>query len=72
MLQSILYGAYDIFLSCFSLSFIYFLLKWSFFICLLDMLLVWPGGLSIGCPKNAGAARTYFNADLLSLRFTQG
>ena len=27
-----------------------------------------PGGLSIGCPNNAGAAGTYFNADLLSLR----
>lgn len=26
------------------------------------------GGLSIGCPGNAGAAGTYFNADLLSLR----
>ncbi|GAV89383.1 hypothetical protein CFOL_v3_32800, partial [Cephalotus follicularis] len=26
------------------------------------------GGLSIGCPWNAGAAGTYFNADLLSLR----
>jgi hypothetical protein len=26
------------------------------------------GGLSIGCPRNSGAAGTYFNADLLSLR----
>ncbi|XP_011018659.1 PREDICTED: uncharacterized protein LOC105121628 isoform X1 [Populus euphratica] len=26
------------------------------------------GGLSIGCPGNAGAAGTFFNADLLSLR----
>ncbi|CAI0388569.1 unnamed protein product [Linum tenue] len=26
------------------------------------------GGYSIGCPENAGAAGTYFNADLLSLR----
>ncbi|KAM5573238.1 hypothetical protein ABKV19_012995 [Rosa sericea] len=26
------------------------------------------GGLSIGCPGNSGAAGTYFNADLLSLR----
>nr|XP_048319674.1 uncharacterized protein LOC107405408 [Ziziphus jujuba var. spinosa] len=26
------------------------------------------GGLSVGCPGNAGAAGTYFNADLLSLR----
>ena len=26
------------------------------------------GGVSIGCPGNAGAAGTYFNADLLSLR----
>ncbi|CAN1248608.1 hypothetical protein LINPERPRIM_LOCUS6806 [Linum perenne] len=26
------------------------------------------GGSSIGCPENAGAAGTYFNADLLSLR----
>ncbi|XP_071722506.1 uncharacterized protein [Rutidosis leptorrhynchoides] len=26
------------------------------------------GGFSIGCPRNAGAAGTYFNADLLSLR----
>ncbi|KAK4557643.1 hypothetical protein RGQ29_007416 [Quercus rubra] len=26
------------------------------------------GGWSMGCPRNAGAAGTYFNADLLSLR----
>lgn len=26
------------------------------------------GGWSTGCPRNAGAAGTYFNADLLSLR----
>lgn len=26
------------------------------------------GGLSIGCPGNSGAAGTYFNANLLSLR----
>lgn len=26
------------------------------------------GGFSIGCPMNAGAAGTFFNADLLSLR----
>lgn len=26
------------------------------------------GGLSIGCPENAGAAGTYFDATLLSLR----
>lgn len=26
------------------------------------------GGMSFGCPRNSGAAGTYFNADLLSLR----
>lgn len=26
------------------------------------------GGFSFGCPGNSGAAGTYFNADLLSLR----
>ena len=26
------------------------------------------GGLSIGCPENSGAAGTYFNAHLLSLK----
>ena len=27
-----------------------------------------PGGLSIGCPENGGAAGTYYDATLLSLR----
>lgn len=30
--------------------------------------ILFSGGVSIGCPCNAGAAGTYFNADLLSLR----
>ncbi|TQD76240.1 hypothetical protein C1H46_038219 [Malus baccata] len=33
-----------------------------------DVTVTVHGGLSIGCPGNAGAAGTYFNADLLSLR----
>ncbi|KAF9685483.1 hypothetical protein SADUNF_Sadunf03G0059200 [Salix dunnii] len=33
-----------------------------------DVKITVHGGLSIGCPGNAGAAGTFFNADLLSLR----
>lgn len=32
------------------------------------LVLLTAGGASIGCPKNAGAAGTYFNAELVSLR----
>ena len=32
------------------------------------MLQFLAGGFSFGCPGNSGAAGTYFNADLLSLR----
>lgn len=34
----------------------------------LSYAILFAGGVSIGCPGNAGAAGTYFNADLLSLR----
>ncbi|XP_010445772.1 PREDICTED: uncharacterized protein LOC104728503 [Camelina sativa] len=33
-----------------------------------DIKVLVHGGASIGCPKNAGAAGTYFNAELISLR----
>ncbi|XP_013597890.1 uncharacterized protein LOC106410224 isoform X1 [Brassica napus] len=33
-----------------------------------DVRVLVHGGASIGCPKNAGAAGTYFNAELFSLR----
>ncbi|XP_019095487.1 PREDICTED: uncharacterized protein LOC104763029 [Camelina sativa] len=33
-----------------------------------DIKVLVHGGASIGCPKNAGAAGTYFNAELVSLR----
>ncbi|XP_023635393.1 uncharacterized protein LOC17876163 [Capsella rubella] len=33
-----------------------------------DIKVLVHGGASMGCPKNAGAAGTYFNRDLLSLR----
>ena len=38
-------------------------------LCILNYLALFTaGGASIGCPKNAGAAGTYFNAELSSLR----
>lgn len=33
-----------------------------------DLLYVDVGGLSLGCPSNGGAAGTYFDASVLSLR----
>lgn len=50
-----------VYMYCAKVSYI----KYHFLIC---MFFYVSGGLSIGCPGNAGAAGTYFNADLHSLR----